>query len=106
MTITKVEKIQLDEYKELKNAERLDEIANGLFQDIKGLEQSKNQLSKKWKGYAVSEYISKMNRVEQEILMHSREIKEAAVLLRSVAARTKEAEEKAIDIAQQRSYKQ
>lgn len=104
MTVRKIEKIQLDEYKELKNAERLNEIASGLAQETKRFEQSKNQLSRKWKGNAASEYITKMNRVEEEIWMHSREIRKVANQLQSIVARTRAAEKEANDVAQQRNY--
>ena len=50
-------KIQLDEYKEIKNADRLDEIAKKLNESARRIEQSKCDLSKKWQGTAASEYI-------------------------------------------------
>ena len=38
-------KIQLDEYKEIKNADRLDEIAKKLNENARRIEQSKCDLS-------------------------------------------------------------
>lgn len=98
-------KIQLDAYKEIKNADRLDEIAKKLNESARRIEQSKCDLSKKWQGTAASEYIAKMNQMEESIRMRSREIRKTSALLHFIVEKTRQAEARAEEIAQTREYK-
>ena len=101
--MTDGEKIHLNEYKETKSADRLDEIAIKLSQSAQKIEQSKFLLAKKWEGNSALAYIAKMNRLEESIRMSSHQIRKASEQLHLIVEQTRQAEAKAEEIAQTRN---
>lgn len=95
-------KIHLDEYKETKSADQLNEIAIKLSQSARKMEQSKSLLSKKWKGTAALEYIAKMNRLEESIWLSSCQIREVSEQLHIIVEQTRQAEAKIEEIVRTR----
>lgn len=106
MVADKIEKIQLDEQSEIKNAKKLREISDRLNNCLKEMEQSRTNLTKSWKGSSASEYIAKVAKVENEIRLNSKELRMAAEQIDTIVVQMRQAEEKAEDIALHRNCNQ
>ena len=101
----KIEKLHVDEYKERKNADRLIEIAGKLNRSAGKIDQLKMHLLRGWESPSTSEYIAKMNCVEEKIQGDAHELRKIAEQINCIVSKTIQAEEEAKYIVQQRTDK-
>lgn len=99
------EKIELDFRQALKQADRIDAVANQLGSlSGKEFQGSLDNLSASWRGDNASMYLAKGGRLKEQMDGTAKELHAAAADIRTVARRLYNAEMNAWRIATSRSY--
>lgn len=95
--------IQFDFAQARRRAEELEEIAAELNRLARNdMEAVMGEVSAAWRGDSASLYLSKADRLQQEITGSSRDLNSIAASIRTIARRMYEAEMEALRIATQR----
>lgn len=99
------EKIEFDFRQAMRQADRIEEIAEKLTR-LSGskLESSLQNLSVSWKGENASAYLAKGSRLQKEMNQTAKGLQSAASDIRTVAKRLYDAEMAALAIASARMY--
>lgn len=100
-----VSEIMFNYNQAIRQAARLDEIAGKLEQIAAGkLENSLGALKNAWRCENASQFYGKMGQVQSDISGDAKAVRKVAENIRETAERIKEAELRALEIAESRSY--
>ncbi len=97
-------KIELDYHTALKQADKLDEIANGLKHSSQTIEETMTSLNSGWQGESASAYLIKGRTLKDKVSKTSQDLNNAADKIRKIAKKIHDAELAALEIATRRSY--
>ena len=97
-------KIELDYHTALKQADKLDEIANGLRHSSEIIGETMTALNSGWQGESASAYIIKGQTLKEKVSKTSKDLSNAADKIREIAKKIHDAEMLALEIATKRSY--
>lgn len=99
------QQIQLNYQKTLQQASELERLANQIDTIVSSeIDEVMKNISDAWKGDSGSTYCTKGNRLNVVIKQHSRDLRNAANILKRTAENTYRAELLSIEIAEKRRY--
>ena len=96
--------IEFDYQAALQQADKLDEIANGLKQSSNTISETMTALNSGWQGESASAYIIKGQSLKEKVFKTSKDLNDAADKIRKIAKNIHDAETAALEIATRRSY--
>lgn len=97
-------KIEFDYNTALQQADKLNEIAEGLKHSSKTIGETMTALNSGWQGESASAYIIKGQSLKEKVSDTSKDLSNAADKIREIAKKIHDAEMLALEIATKRSY--
>ena len=97
--------IQLQYRTALQQASRLEELAENLLRTARtGVGETMSELQICWSGENARAYLAKGDRLKNKIIDTANELKRAAAAIRRIATNTYNAEMRALELANRRTY--
>lgn len=105
MALSRIQ-IEMNYKKAIDQAKELERIAQNLTTQANGTYgNALSALAGNWKGTSADTYQTKANKVKNDVLKTAKELGEAAATIRSIAKRIRDADLKALEVAQRSSRK-